>query len=166
MAADETANRCGAGSAVRQAPTAGMDMDTSHDIRHCEWARGGNVPHGREGAGEGRLRPGTVEGVSRQQLPRPLLEPVILANQRPPTPAGSARDRGGRGRRHYLGSRVVNKCTVQNKTKSGMCGRALHATSPGEAQRHGTLWTIKQWKRLVHFDHPPTAIQKGGTRRW
>ena len=24
-------------------------------------------------------------------------------------------------------------------------------TSPGEAQRHGTLWTIKQWKRLAHY---------------
>ena len=31
---------------------------------------------------------------------------------------------------------------------SGIYGRALNATSPGQAQRHGTLWTIKQWKRL------------------
>ena len=30
-------------------------------------------------------------------------------------------------------------------------GRALNAASPGEAQRHGTLWTIKQWKRLAHY---------------
>ena len=30
--------------------------------------------------------------------------------------------------------------------------RALDATSPGETQRHGTLWTIKQWKttRKLH----------------
>ena len=34
---------------------------------------------------------------------------------------------------------------------SGIYGRALNATSPGEAQRHGTLWTIKQWKRLAHY---------------
>ena len=30
-------------------------------------------------------------------------------------------------------------------------GRALVATNPGETQRHGTLWTIKQWKRLAHY---------------
>ena len=34
---------------------------------------------------------------------------------------------------------------------SGIYGRALEATSPGETQRHGTLWTIKQWKRLAHY---------------
>ena len=34
---------------------------------------------------------------------------------------------------------------------NGICGRALNATSPGEAQRHGTLWTTKQWKRLAHY---------------
>ena len=34
---------------------------------------------------------------------------------------------------------------------SGMYGRALNATSPGETQRHGILWTIKQWKRLAHY---------------
>ena len=32
-----------------------------------------------------------------------------------------------------------------------MYGRALEATSPGETQRHQTLWTIKQWKRLAHY---------------
>ena len=53
--------------------------------------------------------------------------------------------------RHHLGSRVVNKRTVLFKTMSGICGRALNATSPREAQRHGTLWTIKQWKRLAHY---------------
>ena len=52
---------------------------------------------------------------------------------------------------HLVGSRVVNKCTVLFKTMSGIYGRALNATSPGEAQRHGTLWTIKQWKRLAHY---------------
>ena len=46
---------------------------------------------------------------------------------------------------HQLGSRVVNKCTVIFKTMSGIYGRSLNATSPGETQRHGTLWTIKQW---------------------
>ena len=51
---------------------------------------------------------------------------------------------------HHLGSRVVNKCTVLFKTMSGIYGRAFNATSPGEAQRHETLWTIKQWKRLAH----------------
>ena len=51
----------------------------------------------------------------------------------------------------HLGSRVVNKCTVLFKTMSGIYGRALNATSPGEAERHGTLWTIKQWKRLAHY---------------
>ena len=50
----------------------------------------------------------------------------------------------------HLGSRVVNKRTVLFKTMSGIYGPALNATSPGEAQRHGTLWTIKQWKRLAH----------------
>ena len=34
---------------------------------------------------------------------------------------------------------------------NGIYGRALNATSPGEAQRHGTLWTTKQWKRLAHY---------------
>ena len=34
---------------------------------------------------------------------------------------------------------------------SGIYGRAIEATSPGETQRHGTLWTIKQWKRLAHY---------------
>ena len=53
--------------------------------------------------------------------------------------------------RHHLGSRVVNKCTVLFKTMSGICGRVLDATSPGETQWHGTLWTIKQWKRLAHY---------------
>ena len=51
---------------------------------------------------------------------------------------------------HHLGSRVVNKRTVFFKTMSGIFGRALNATNPGEAQRHGTQWTIKQWKRLAH----------------
>ena len=40
--------------------------------------------------------------------------------------------------RHYLVSRLVSKCTELFKTMSGMCGRALD------------------------YDHPPTAIQKGG----
>ena len=53
--------------------------------------------------------------------------------------------------RHHLGSRVVNKCTVLFKIMSGKYGRALAATSPGETQRQGTLWTIKQWKRLAHY---------------
>ena len=51
----------------------------------------------------------------------------------------------------HLDSRAVNKCTVLFKTMSGIYGRALNATSPGETQRHGTLWTIKQWKRLAHY---------------
>ena len=34
---------------------------------------------------------------------------------------------------------------------SGIFGRALDATSPGETQRHGTLWTIRQRKRLAHY---------------
>ena len=33
----------------------------------------------------------------------------------------------------------------------GIYGRAIKATSPRETQRHGTLWTIKQWKRLAHY---------------
>ena len=49
----------------------GWDMATSHDLRHCEWARGGlarNMEHGRQGAGQrGRQRSGTVEGVGRQR---------------------------------------------------------------------------------------------------
>ena len=53
--------------------------------------------------------------------------------------------------RHHLGSRVVNKYTMLFKTMSGIYGRALEATSPGETQRHGTLWTTKQWKRLAHY---------------
>ena len=52
---------------------------------------------------------------------------------------------------HHLGSRVVNKRTVLFKTMSGIHGQALNATSPGEAQWHGTLWTIKQWKRFAHY---------------
>ena len=52
---------------------------------------------------------------------------------------------------HLFGSRVVNKCRVLFKTLSGIHGRALDATSPGETRRHGTLWTIKQWKRLAHY---------------
>ena len=52
---------------------------------------------------------------------------------------------------HHFGSRVVKKRTVFFKTMSGIYGRALNATSPGEIQRHGTLWTIKQWKRLAHY---------------
>ena len=34
---------------------------------------------------------------------------------------------------------------------SEVFGRALDATSPGETERHGTLWTTKQWKRLAHY---------------
>ena len=34
---------------------------------------------------------------------------------------------------------------------SGIYGRALNAASPRETQRHGTLWTIKQWKPLAHY---------------
>ena len=30
------------------------------------------------------------------------------------------------------------------------CGRASEATSTGGDHRHGTWWTIKQWKRLAH----------------
>ena len=52
---------------------------------------------------------------------------------------------------HHLSSRAVNKRTVLFKTMSGIYGRALNATSSGETQRHGTLWTIKQWKRLAHY---------------
>ena len=53
--------------------------------------------------------------------------------------------------RHHLGSREGNKCTVLFKTMSGIYGRALDATSPGETQRHGTLWTSRRWKRLAHY---------------
>ena len=35
--------------------------------------------------------------------------------------------------------------------RSGIFGRDLNATSLGEAQRHGTVWTIKQRKRLAHY---------------
>ena len=52
---------------------------------------------------------------------------------------------------HHLCSRVVNNCTVLFRTITGICGRALEATSPRETHRHGTLWTIKQWKRLAHY---------------
>ena len=52
--------------------------------------------------------------------------------------------------RHHLGSRAVNQRTAFLKTMSGIYGRALDATSPGETQRHGILWTVKQWKRLAH----------------
>ena len=52
---------------------------------------------------------------------------------------------------HHLGSRAVNKRTVLFKTMGGIYGRALNATSSGETTRHGTLWTIKQWKRLAHY---------------
>ena len=47
---------------------------------------------------------------------------------------------------HHLGSRVGKQMhdTFQNHERK--YGRALNATSPGETQRHGTLWTIKQWK--------------------
>ena len=34
---------------------------------------------------------------------------------------------------------------------SGIYGRAIEATSSGETQRHGTLWTVKQWKRLAYY---------------
>ena len=53
--------------------------------------------------------------------------------------------------RHHFGSRAVNQRTVFFKTMSGIYGRALDATSPGESQRHGTLWAVKQWKRLAHY---------------
>ena len=53
--------------------------------------------------------------------------------------------------RHHLGSRVVSKCTAIFRTMSGIYERALDATCPGETQRHRTLWTIKQWKRLAHY---------------
>ena len=53
--------------------------------------------------------------------------------------------------RHHLGSRVVRQRTASNKTMSGIYGRALGATSPGETQRHGILWTVNQWKRLTHY---------------
>ena len=51
---------------------------------------------------------------------------------------------------HHFGSRVVSKRRVLFKTMSGIYGRAPDATSPGETRRHGTLWMIKQWKRLAH----------------
>ena len=50
----------------------------------------------------------------------------------------------------HFGSRAVKKRTVLFKTMSGIYGRALNANSPGEIQRHGTLWTIELWKRLAH----------------
>ena len=46
---------------------------------------------------------------------------------------------------------VANKRTVYFRTMSGICGRAIKATRPREAQRHGTLWTIKHWRRLAHY---------------
>ena len=52
---------------------------------------------------------------------------------------------------HHLGSRVVNKRTVLCKIMSGINGRALNATIPEKIQRQGTLWKIKQWKRLAHY---------------
>ena len=63
---------------------------------------------------------------------------------------GPTRSRPTNVSSHHHGSRMVNKCKMLFKTMSGICGRALDATSPGKAQRHGTLWTIKQWKRLAH----------------
>ena len=52
--------------------------------------------------------------------------------------------------RRHLGSRAENQRMAFFRTMSGICGRALDATSPGETQRHGTLWAVKQWKRLAH----------------
>ena len=40
--------------------------------------------------------------------------------------------------RHRLGSRVANKRTALLRTMSGICRRAIEASSPGETQRHGT----------------------------
>ena len=40
---------------------------------------------------------------------------------------------------------------VNFRAMSGIFGRAIKATTTGETQRHGTLWTIKQWKRLAHL---------------
>ena len=34
---------------------------------------------------------------------------------------------------------------------SGIYGRAIEATSPGDPQRQGTLWAIRQWKRLADY---------------
>ena len=50
---------------------------------------------------------------------------------------------------HHFGSKVVKKRTVLFKTMSGIYGRALDATSSDETQRRGTLWKIRQWKRLA-----------------
>ena len=63
---------------------------------------------------------------------------------------GTARPHSTNIPRH-LGSRVGNKRRVCFRTMSGICGRAMKATRPGETQRHGTLWTIKQWERIAHY---------------
>ena len=41
-------------------------------------------------------------------------------------------------------------CQTSHTCTSDPDARAVEATSPGETHRHGTLWTIKQWKRLAH----------------
>ena len=37
------------------------------------------------------------------------------------------------------------------RNMSGIFGRSIEATNPGKAQRPGTFWTLKQWKRLAHY---------------
>ena len=40
---------------------------------------------------------------------------------------------------------------TQPSTDRPHWNEALDATSPGETQRHGTLWTVKHWKRFAHY---------------
>ena len=68
----------------------GLDMATPHDLRHCEWTRGGLTANvSRDVRAQARVdselalwREWADNDDRRELLPCPLLEPVILANKR------------------------------------------------------------------------------------
>ena len=94
----ETATTGGSETAVEQSQrsdgrhhhvpeAAGMEMAASHDLRHSKRTRGEaarNMLHGPQGVGGEQARWCKEWAYRRTEklLPRPLLEPVILANKR------------------------------------------------------------------------------------
>ena len=95
------------------------------------------------------------------QRPRCMDDDTSAGDHDPaPTRSGRPRQKTTSNGNGLARSHPTNLPTSSPRCKSGkhMYGafqnheRALDATSPGETQRHGTLWTIKQWKttRKLH----------------
>ena len=146
----------------------GLDMTTPHDLRHCEWARGGTrqicprdvkaratvdseLALWREWAGGSDER--------KELLPCPLLEPMILANKR-----AQRRPQEAPAIKAALGVIQAGQWTQEVANKAGIaqhpfCLKCEQAVSGSPQHR---LWACPA-NRESRIDLPPTHHHQGQT---